>query len=57
MIHFFVLFCRDHVKWTEEDKKNARQKAQENSCVQIPLNEQGKNLLLQNILQARFYLG
>ncbi|GLD67535.1 methyltransferase-like protein 8 isoform X1 [Lates japonicus] len=32
----------DHVQWTEEDKENARQKAQENSCVQIPLREQGK---------------
>ncbi|XP_060944395.1 mRNA N(3)-methylcytidine methyltransferase METTL8 [Limanda limanda] len=32
----------DHVQWTEEDKENARQKAQENSSVHIPLNEQGK---------------
>ncbi|XP_040004154.1 mRNA N(3)-methylcytidine methyltransferase METTL8 isoform X2 [Xiphias gladius] len=32
----------DHVQWTEEDKENARQKAQENSCEQIPLKEQGK---------------
>ncbi|XP_018540302.1 mRNA N(3)-methylcytidine methyltransferase METTL8 isoform X1 [Lates calcarifer] len=32
----------DHVQWTEEDKENARKKAQENSCVQIPLREQGK---------------
>ncbi|XP_040912434.1 mRNA N(3)-methylcytidine methyltransferase METTL8 [Toxotes jaculatrix] len=32
----------DHVQWTEEDKENARQKARENSCVQIPLKEQGK---------------
>ncbi|XP_071330709.1 tRNA N(3)-methylcytidine methyltransferase METTL8, mitochondrial isoform X2 [Trachinotus anak] len=30
----------DHVQWTEEDKENARQKAQENSCVQIPLDDQ-----------------
>ncbi|KAF3843265.1 hypothetical protein F7725_002114 [Dissostichus mawsoni] len=33
----------DHVQWTEEDKENARQKAKENSCTQIPLEEQGKN--------------
>ncbi|CAJ1079372.1 hypothetical protein PFLUV_G00144890 [Xyrichtys novacula] len=32
----------DHVQWTEEDKENARQKAEENSCVQIPQTEQGK---------------
>ncbi|XP_056244814.1 mRNA N(3)-methylcytidine methyltransferase METTL8 [Seriola aureovittata] len=32
----------DHVQWSEEDKENAQQKAQENSCVKIPLNEQGK---------------
>ncbi|XP_038576426.1 mRNA N(3)-methylcytidine methyltransferase METTL8 isoform X1 [Micropterus salmoides] len=32
----------DHVQWTELDKENARQKAEENSCVQIPLKEQGK---------------
>ncbi|XP_067459650.1 mRNA N(3)-methylcytidine methyltransferase METTL8 isoform X1 [Thunnus thynnus] len=32
----------DHVQWTEEDKENARQKAEENSSVQIPLKEQGK---------------
>ncbi|KAF7668753.1 hypothetical protein LDENG_00283970 [Lucifuga dentata] len=32
----------DHVQWTEEDKKNAHQKVKENSCVRIPLNEQGK---------------
>ncbi|XP_045910354.1 mRNA N(3)-methylcytidine methyltransferase METTL8 isoform X4 [Micropterus dolomieu] len=31
----------DHVQWTELDKENARQKAEENSCVQIPLKEQG----------------
>ncbi|XP_060910424.1 mRNA N(3)-methylcytidine methyltransferase METTL8 isoform X2 [Labrus mixtus] len=31
----------DHVQWTEEDKENARQKAEENSCEQIPLMEQG----------------
>lgn len=31
----------DHVQWTEEEKENARQKAQENSSVQIPLKEQG----------------
>ncbi|XP_067459651.1 mRNA N(3)-methylcytidine methyltransferase METTL8 isoform X2 [Thunnus thynnus] len=30
----------DHVQWTEEDKENARQKAEENSSVQIPLKEQ-----------------
>uniref|UniRef100_A0A667Z5F2 tRNA N(3)-cytidine methyltransferase n=1 Tax=Myripristis murdjan TaxID=586833 RepID=A0A667Z5F2_9TELE len=32
----------DHVQWTEEEKETARQKAKENSCVRIPLNEQGK---------------
>ncbi|XP_071378883.1 tRNA N(3)-methylcytidine methyltransferase METTL8, mitochondrial [Centroberyx affinis] len=32
----------DHVQWTEEEKENARQKAEENSRVQIPLQEQGK---------------
>ncbi|XP_039884054.1 mRNA N(3)-methylcytidine methyltransferase METTL8 [Simochromis diagramma] len=32
----------DHVQWTEEDKENARQKAEENSTVRLPLNEQGK---------------
>ncbi|XP_062287244.1 mRNA N(3)-methylcytidine methyltransferase METTL8 [Scomber scombrus] len=32
----------DHVQWTEEDKENAWQKAQENSSVHIPLKEQGK---------------
>lgn len=41
MLHFL----RDHVQWTEEDKENARQKAEENSCVQIPVKEQGKNVL------------
>ncbi|KAM9347504.1 tRNA N(3)-cytidine methyltransferase METTL8, mitochondrial [Symphorus nematophorus] len=33
----------DHVQWTEEDKENARQKAEENSSIQIPLKEQGKS--------------
>lgn len=32
----------DHVHWTEEDKENARLKAEENSTVRIPLNEQVK---------------
>ncbi|XP_049904862.1 mRNA N(3)-methylcytidine methyltransferase METTL8 [Epinephelus moara] len=32
----------DHVHWTEEDKENARQKAEENSCIQIPKEERGK---------------
>lgn len=32
----------DHVQWTEEDEENARQRAEENSCSQIPLTEQGK---------------
>ncbi|XP_030285391.1 tRNA N(3)-cytidine methyltransferase METTL8, mitochondrial isoform X1 [Sparus aurata] len=32
----------DHVQWTEEDKENARQRIEENSCTQIPLKEQGK---------------
>lgn len=30
------------MQWTEEEKQNARQRAEENSSVQIPLNEQGK---------------
>ncbi|XP_073330437.1 tRNA N(3)-methylcytidine methyltransferase METTL8, mitochondrial isoform X1 [Pagrus major] len=32
----------DHVQWTEEDKENAQQRVEENSCTQIPLKEQGK---------------
>lgn len=36
------------MQWTEEDKENARQKAEENSSVQIPLKEQGKNVFPQN---------
>uniref|UniRef100_A0A3P9I563 tRNA N(3)-cytidine methyltransferase n=1 Tax=Oryzias latipes TaxID=8090 RepID=A0A3P9I563_ORYLA len=32
----------DHIKWTVEDKENARQKVQENSSVQIPATERGK---------------
>ncbi|XP_077584021.1 tRNA N(3)-cytidine methyltransferase METTL8, mitochondrial isoform X2 [Stigmatopora nigra] len=32
----------DHVQWTEEEEKNARLKALQNSEVQIPLREQGK---------------
>nr|XP_020452021.1 methyltransferase-like protein 8 [Monopterus albus] len=32
----------DHVQWTEEYKENARQKAEENFCVHIPLKEQVK---------------
>ncbi|KAM3861981.1 tRNA N(3)-cytidine methyltransferase METTL8, mitochondrial [Diretmus argenteus] len=32
----------DHVQWTAEEKENARQKAEENSCVRIPSKEQGK---------------
>ncbi|XP_068186172.1 tRNA N(3)-methylcytidine methyltransferase METTL8, mitochondrial isoform X2 [Antennarius striatus] len=32
----------DHVQWTEEDRENFRQKAEENSCIQIPLKEQGR---------------
>ncbi|XP_051259413.1 mRNA N(3)-methylcytidine methyltransferase METTL8 [Dicentrarchus labrax] len=32
----------DHIQWTEEDKENARRKAEENSSIQIPLREQGK---------------
>uniref|UniRef100_A0A7N8WZ63 tRNA N(3)-cytidine methyltransferase n=1 Tax=Mastacembelus armatus TaxID=205130 RepID=A0A7N8WZ63_9TELE len=32
----------DHVQWTEDDKEKARQRAEENSSVQIPLKEQGK---------------
>ncbi|XP_053733449.1 mRNA N(3)-methylcytidine methyltransferase METTL8 isoform X5 [Synchiropus splendidus] len=32
----------DHVQWTEEDKEKARQKAKENSLVQIPFPERGK---------------
>ncbi|KAM6934921.1 tRNA N(3)-cytidine methyltransferase METTL8, mitochondrial isoform 2-T2 [Xenentodon cancila] len=32
----------DHVQWTEQDEENARQKAEENSSVQLPLTDQGK---------------
>ncbi|XP_017279944.1 mRNA N(3)-methylcytidine methyltransferase METTL8 [Kryptolebias marmoratus] len=32
----------DHVQWTEEDNENARQKAEENSSLRLPLEEQGK---------------
>ncbi|XP_008276924.1 tRNA N(3)-cytidine methyltransferase METTL8, mitochondrial [Stegastes partitus] len=32
----------DHVRWTEEDEENARQKAEENSSEQHPLKDQGK---------------
>ncbi|XP_066544777.1 tRNA N(3)-cytidine methyltransferase METTL8, mitochondrial [Amia ocellicauda] len=32
----------DHVQWSEEDEENARQKAEENSSVRIPLDEQVK---------------
>ncbi|XP_028249140.1 tRNA N(3)-cytidine methyltransferase METTL8, mitochondrial [Parambassis ranga] len=32
----------DHVQWTEEDKEKARQMAEENSSVQLPIEEQGK---------------
>uniref|UniRef100_A0A3B4AA12 tRNA N(3)-cytidine methyltransferase n=1 Tax=Periophthalmus magnuspinnatus TaxID=409849 RepID=A0A3B4AA12_9GOBI len=32
----------DHVQWTEEDKENARLKAEENSSIRVPLNEQVK---------------
>ena len=39
----YTEFCfRDHVKWTEEERQIACQKAEENSCVKIPLEEQGK---------------
>uniref|UniRef100_A0A3Q2DJ11 tRNA N(3)-cytidine methyltransferase n=1 Tax=Cyprinodon variegatus TaxID=28743 RepID=A0A3Q2DJ11_CYPVA len=32
----------DHVQWTEEDKEAARQRAEENSRLRLPLTEQGK---------------
>uniref|UniRef100_A0A8C5F402 tRNA N(3)-cytidine methyltransferase n=1 Tax=Gadus morhua TaxID=8049 RepID=A0A8C5F402_GADMO len=32
----------DHVQWTEEEKERAREKAEDNSSVHIPLAEQGK---------------
>ncbi|MFT7808179.1 methyltransferase-like protein 8 [Arapaima gigas] len=32
----------DHVKWSEEDEENAKQKAMENSTERIPIEEQGK---------------
>ncbi|KAM6985067.1 tRNA N(3)-cytidine methyltransferase METTL8, mitochondrial [Aplochiton taeniatus] len=32
----------DHVQWSEEERELARQKAEENSSVRIPLNEQDK---------------
>ncbi|XP_053733450.1 mRNA N(3)-methylcytidine methyltransferase METTL8 isoform X6 [Synchiropus splendidus] len=35
----------DHVQWTEEDKEKARQKAKENSLVQIPFPERDRTWL------------
>uniref|UniRef100_A0A3B5MQ12 tRNA N(3)-cytidine methyltransferase n=1 Tax=Xiphophorus couchianus TaxID=32473 RepID=A0A3B5MQ12_9TELE len=32
----------DHVQWTKEDQEAARQRAEENSSIQLPLTEQGK---------------
>ncbi|XP_011608093.1 tRNA N(3)-cytidine methyltransferase METTL8, mitochondrial isoform X1 [Takifugu rubripes] len=32
----------DHIQWSEEDIENARQKAEENSSIRIPLQEQSK---------------
>ncbi|XP_014867388.1 PREDICTED: methyltransferase-like protein 8 [Poecilia mexicana] len=32
----------DHVQWTKEDQEAARQKAEENSSIRLPLKEQGK---------------
>ncbi|KAM4561440.1 tRNA N(3)-cytidine methyltransferase METTL8, mitochondrial isoform 1-T1 [Fundulus diaphanus] len=32
----------DHVQWTEEDQEAARQKAEENSSIRLPLTEQDK---------------
>ncbi|XP_008397717.1 tRNA N(3)-cytidine methyltransferase METTL8, mitochondrial isoform X2 [Poecilia reticulata] len=32
----------DHVQWTKEDQEAARQKAEENSSIRLPLTEQGK---------------
>uniref|UniRef100_A0A673YRS0 tRNA N(3)-cytidine methyltransferase n=1 Tax=Salmo trutta TaxID=8032 RepID=A0A673YRS0_SALTR len=37
-----LLCFRDHVKWSEEEKEKARQKADDNSSLRIPLEEQGK---------------
>lgn len=37
-----MLCFRDHVQWSDEEKEKARQKAEENSSVRIPLKEQGK---------------
>ncbi|XP_026232728.1 mRNA N(3)-methylcytidine methyltransferase METTL8 isoform X2 [Anabas testudineus] len=42
----------DHVQWTEEEKQNARQRAEENSSVQIPLNEQGAKSKVINMYQG-----
>ncbi|XP_014900891.1 tRNA N(3)-cytidine methyltransferase METTL8, mitochondrial isoform X1 [Poecilia latipinna] len=32
----------DHVQWTKKDQEAARQKAEENSSIRLPLKEQGK---------------
>uniref|UniRef100_M3ZS48 tRNA N(3)-cytidine methyltransferase n=1 Tax=Xiphophorus maculatus TaxID=8083 RepID=M3ZS48_XIPMA len=32
----------DHVQWTKEDQEAARQRAEENSSIRLPLTEQGK---------------
>ncbi|XP_030285394.1 tRNA N(3)-cytidine methyltransferase METTL8, mitochondrial isoform X3 [Sparus aurata] len=42
----------DHVQWTEEDKENARQRIEENSCTQIPLKEQGAKSEVTNRCQS-----
>lgn len=38
---FNVFTIRDHVEWTKEDQEAARQRAEENSSIQLPLTEQG----------------
>lgn len=45
----------DHIEWTDEDKENARLKAEENSSVRIPLNEQVKFDRAACQLWDRFY--
>ncbi|XP_029112661.1 tRNA N(3)-cytidine methyltransferase METTL8, mitochondrial isoform X2 [Scleropages formosus] len=40
--HIFQHNMWDHVKWSEEDEENAKQKAMENSSEPIPMEEQAK---------------
>lgn len=51
------LCFRDHVKWSEEEKEKARQKADDNSSLRIPLEEQGSpSLNVPRKLCSSFWL-